>query len=162
MDAMLSVLTAMITPAVLILACGSLSLTTSQRLNRSISRSRSISANLNEIQNSSKTVSGDEMLMWYGQITKAVKRTVLLQRVMTMLYTAQIFFISTSFLIAIFGILEWTRHWPIIFVPIAGAVSLLAASVLLIMESRVAQKSVDEEMKFILSAETVKKIKENM
>jgi hypothetical protein len=42
LSAVLTVLSAMITPAVLILASGSLLLTTSQRLNRAIDRARAI------------------------------------------------------------------------------------------------------------------------
>jgi hypothetical protein len=46
----INLLTSMITPAVLILACGSLSLTTSQRLSRSIARTRKISLDIKEIK----------------------------------------------------------------------------------------------------------------
>jgi len=45
----LTVLSAMITPAVLILACGSLILTTSQRLTRVIDRVRELSKEIEEV-----------------------------------------------------------------------------------------------------------------
>ncbi len=146
----ISLLTAMITPAVLIMACGQLSLTTSQRLSRSISRTRSIFNELKEINEGKKHASEDERLMLHVQITKSTKRSMLLQEVMSMLYIALMLFIASSLLIGIFEIMDLTRHWILIATPMTGAIALFTASILLIMETRLAIRSVDEEMKFAL------------
>jgi hypothetical protein len=146
----ISLLTAMITPAVLIMACGQLSLTTSQRLGRSIARTRSIFSELKDIKEGKKNATEEEKLNLHLQINKSTKRSVLLQEVMSMLYIALLFFIASSLLIGIFEIMGWVRHWILIAIPMTGAVALFSASILLIMETRLALSSVDEEMKFAM------------
>jgi hypothetical protein len=148
----INLLTSMITPAVLILACGSLSLTTSQRLSRSIARTRKISIDIKEIKQGILTVSDEEKEMLYGQLLSSVSRSVLLQRVMTMLYIALSFFIGTSLLIGISEIIGWERSWILIMLPMLGSIALLAASILLIMETRHAMNSVNEEMDFRINS----------
>lgn len=147
-----TVLTAMITPAILIVACGSLSLTTSQRLSRSIERTRKLTAEFREISAGNKAIPKNEKLMLFGQLQMSAKRAVLLQRAMTLLYIALGFFIATSLLIGVFEIWEWGRSWILIVLPMLGALSLLMASIILIMETRMALRAVDEEMNFRLSA----------
>ena len=146
----LSLLTAMITPAVLIMACGQLSLTTSQRLSRSISRTRSIFNELREIKEGKKNASEDEKLNLHIQITKSTRRAMLLQQVMSMLYMALMLFIASSMLIGIFEIMDWVRHWILIAIPMTGTIALFSASILLIMETRLALHSVEVEMKYTL------------
>jgi hypothetical protein len=145
----ITILSAMITPAILILACGSLSLTTSQRLSRTISRTRKISDEINEIRQGVKTVPEGFRFLLYRQLLNATERSVLLQRVMTLLYVAISFFIATSLLIGVFDILTWERSWVLIGLTMIGSIALLAASVILIMETRLALVDVDNEMKFI-------------
>jgi hypothetical protein len=65
-----------------------------------------------------------------------------------MLYIALSFFIATSLLIGIFEIIGWERSWILIMLPMLGSIALLAASILLIMETRHAINSVNEEMDF--------------
>jgi hypothetical protein len=158
-SAVIIVLSAMITPAVLILACGSLSLTTSQRLSRSISRTRKISNDFREIHKGNLVMTDDEKIMLHRQLINSASRAILLQRVMTMLYVSLSFFIATSLLIGIYEIMGWERQWILIFFPVIGAIALLAASILLIIETRVALDSVNEEMKLSLKA-GIKFIKE--
>jgi hypothetical protein len=150
----ISLLTAMITPAVLIMACGQLSLTTSQRLSRSIARTRSLFSELREIKEGKKIVTIEEKVNLHVQLTKSTRRSVLLQKVMSMLYTALLFFIASSLLIGIVEIMNWVRHWVLIAIPLTGAIALFSASILLIMETRLALSSVEEEMKFALTLDT--------
>lgn len=147
---MISLLTAMITPAVLIMACGQLSLTTSQRLSRSISRTRSIYNVLKEIKEGKKAVTDDEKLNLHIQIRKSSRRAMLLQEVMSLLYIALMLFIASSLLIGIFELMDWSRNWVLVAVPMTGAIALFSASILLIVETRLALRSVDEEMKYSL------------
>lgn len=146
----LSLLTAMITPAVLIMACGQLSLTTSQRLSRSIVRTRNIYSELKEIKEGKRAASDDEKLNLLIQIRRSTRRSMLLQEVMSILYIALMFFIASSLLIGIFELMEWTRHWILVAIPMTGAIALFTASILLILETRLALRSVDEEMKYSL------------
>ena len=140
----LTVLSAMITPAVLILATGSLLMTTSQRLSRSIDRARKLSAALEEIALDPAKRPRRELLL--DQLHSAAERTRLLQRGMVCLYVAQGMFVATSMVI---GILEFT-HVSAQWVPgatgMAGAILLLAASAVLIRESRIALRAVEKEM----------------
>jgi hypothetical protein len=149
----ISLLTAMITPAVLIMACGQLSLTTSQRLSRSISRTRTIYNELMDIKSGKREATVEEKIKLHLMITQTTKRSILLQKVMSMLYIALLFFVSTSLLTGIFEIMDWVRHWVLITVPIIGAIALFSASILLIMETRLALLSVENEMKYVLLLE---------
>jgi hypothetical protein len=149
----LSLLTAMITPAVLIMACGQLSLTTSQRLSRSITRTRSIYNELMEIKSGKREATEEEKIKLHLMITQTTRRSILLQKVMSMLYIALLFFISSSLLIGIFEIMDWVRSWILITIPIIGSIALFSASILLIMETRLALQSVENEMKYVLLLE---------
>ncbi len=148
-----SLLTAMITPAVLIMACGQLSLTTSQRLSRSITRTRSIYNELMEIKSGKREATEEEKIKLHSMITQTTRRSILLQKVMSMLYIALLFFISSSLLIGIFEIMDWVLSWILITIPIIGSIALFSASILLIMETRLALQSVENEMKYVLLLE---------
>jgi hypothetical protein len=144
----MGVLTSMITPAIFILACGSLTLTTSQRLNRSIDRTRKISAELKEIGQNKRLAAINEKKMLFGQLLKATRRASLLQRSMTLLYIALGFFTSSSLFIGLIEILNLKLTWILILLAMLGAFSLLMASFNLILETRRALLAVDEEMSF--------------
>jgi hypothetical protein len=161
----ISLLTAMITPAVLIMACGQLSLTTSQRLSRSISRTRTIYNELMDIKSGKREATEEEKIKLHLMITQTTRRTILLQKVMSLLYIALLFFIASSLMIGIFEIMNWVRHWILITIPIIGAIALFSSSILLIMETRLALLSVENEMKYVLLLEeeilTTNKIKKD-
>lgn len=146
----ISLLTAMITPAVLIMACGQLSLTTSQRLSRSIARTRNIYTELKDIKVGKKAATVDEKLNLHIQITKSSRRVIILQEVMSTLYIALMLFIASSLLIGIFELMAWERHWILIAIPMVGTLALFTASVLLILETRLALRTVGDEMKYAL------------
>jgi hypothetical protein len=148
--AVITILSAMITPAVLILASGSLSLTTSQRLSRSIDRTRKITNEFRDISSGRKVVSEDEKKMLIVQLFKAAKRAKLMQRAMTMLYIALCFFIATSLLIGIYDIMDWEHPWITVVIALTGAIVLLFAGIILIIESKLALSAVNNEMDFVL------------
>lgn len=146
----ISLLTAMITPAVLIMACGQLSLTTSQRLSRSIARTRTVYKELKDIKEGKTLATREERLNLHDQITKSSRRVLILQVVMSTLYIALMLFIASSLMIGIFEIMSWVRHWILIAVPMAGTIALFTASILLIMETRLALRTVGEEIRYTL------------
>src|SRR5207244_8131639 len=78
----LAVLTAMITPAVLISASGTMILSTSTRLGRVVDRTRSLSDRLRRLTTEEETSEflEEERAMLYVQLDKLTSRSRLLQR----------------------------------------------------------------------------------
>src|SRR5215210_6573674 len=99
----LGVLTAMITPAVLISACGTMILSTSTRLGRVVDRVRSLSDRLEELVNAEKELAlyEERRLVIFAQLDKLTSRARLLQRCMVIFYVALGVFVSTSVAIGI-------------------------------------------------------------
>jgi hypothetical protein len=145
-----SVLSAMITPAVLISACGSLILATSDRLSKAVTRTREIAGALAPRASDQRSEDREEeRRMLFVQLDFVTTRSRLLQRALSRLYAALAFFVGTSVSIGLVAITS--RAFT--FVPIAlglfGAGLLLYASFLLIKESRFALAAVNEEMDFM-------------
>src|SRR5438046_1620168 len=107
MDALtssLAVLTAMITPAVLISASGTMILSTSTRLGRVVDRVRSLSERLQEFVagETSNEFFEERSAMLYDQLDKLTSRSRLLQRALTVFYLAVGVFVASS--VAIGGV----------------------------------------------------------
>ena len=146
----ISVLSAMITPAVLISACGSLILATSDRLTKAVARTREISAQLAPLAKGEHPPEAEEeRRMLFVQLDYVTTRSRLLQRALSRLYGALAFFVGTSVSIGLVAVTS-SDFTP---VPIAlgliGAALLLYAAFLLIKESRFALAGVNEEMDFV-------------
>lgn len=147
----LSILSAMITPAVLILASSSLILATSARLGRVVDRTRNLSDWLAELANEDAvtTLVEEKRVLLFDQLDKAAARARLLQRVMTRLYLALSVFLMTSVAIGVDAASEQDFAWIVVFLALGGVALLLYSSVFLIVESRVALAAVDSEMEFV-------------
>ena len=147
----LAVLSAMITPAVLILACSSLVVATSTRLGRVVDRTRKLSDWFEELANQDAEASliGEKRAVLFDQIDKATARARLLQRAMTRLYSALSVFLATSVAIGIDAATARGYAWVVITMGLVGVGLLFYASVLLIIESRVALAAIDSEMDFV-------------
>jgi hypothetical protein len=148
----LAILSAMITPAVLISACGSMILTTSQRLGRVIDRTRKIADHFEALAQaeSDGALVEEERSVLFDQLGRAAQRSRLLQRAMTALYLALSVFVATSIAIAGAAITGQSYAWLPIALGVIGAALLWYASLVLIGESRVALGAVREEMDFVL------------
>jgi len=145
----ISVLSAMITPAVLISACGSLILATSDRLNRSVSRTREIFTQLAPLAKGEHTPEAEEeRRMLFVQLDYATTRSRLLQRALSRLYTALAFFVGTSVSIGLVAVTSAAFTPVPIALGLIGAGLLLYAAFVLIRESRFALAGVNEEMDF--------------
>ncbi|MBV9878891.1 MAG: DUF2721 domain-containing protein [Gemmatirosa sp.] len=151
----LSVLSAMITPAVLISGCGSLIMATSGRLNRAVDRTRDLFQRFAQI---APTSSGDgsgadaldeERRMLFRQLDFTTTRSRLLQRALSRLYWALGVFVGTSVAIGLVAIAGRTFAWVPIGLGLGGAALLLYACVLLVHESRLALAALDAEMDFV-------------
>lgn len=149
-----AVLTAMITPAVLISACGALVLSTSTRLGRVVDRVRMLIERFEETM-SAQEVEGVEMFeerrsFLFNQLDKLTTRTRLLQRSMRVFYLALGVFVGTSVAIGLVAAVGRPSYaWFPVVLGLTGACGLFYGSVLLIHESRIAQESLNAEMDFI-------------
>jgi hypothetical protein len=147
----LAILSAMFTPAILVSACSSLILTTSQRLSRSLDRQREVAQLLRQNQQQALTATPDPAE--HGHLTQqllfAIRRARLLQQAMTCLHVTLSIFIGSILSIGIFELTNSSRAWIIAVLSVVGAVILLYASVLLIRESSLARADVNEETAYL-------------
>jgi uncharacterized protein DUF2721 len=147
----LSVLTAMITPAVLISACGALILSTSTRLGRVVDRVRALADRFEELAEGNQDVKliEERRKMIFLQLDKLTSRARLLQRSMTIFYLALGIFVSTSVAIGIVAITGARYDWIPVVLGLLGACFLFYGSILLIFEARLALSTIHAEMDFI-------------
>ncbi len=144
-------LTAMITPALLISATGSLVLSTSTRLGRVVDRVRQLEVRLGEmIYAEDKTeipLYEKRVEVIVDLLDKVTSRSRLLQRAMGTFYYGLGFFVLTSVTIAIAGIFNIYKWLPIP-IGIVGIMSLFYGSILMLKETRMATATVNAEMDF--------------
>ena len=147
----LSVLSAMVTPALLILACGTLITSTASRLARIVDRVRVLSQGLEKLW-------ADETLD-FADVRKAeVERQLaihadrgrLIQQSLTSFYVALGLFVATSISLAVVAYMPGLA-WVPTSLGIVGTLVLFYGCVLLIRETRLALSSVRSEMAFVLS-----------
>lgn len=145
----LTILSSMIAPVILILACGSLITITSQRLNLVVERCRALIDQLKELVQKSATPSNttdsDTKLLLF-LMDKATHRARLLQQALTTLYLSLGVFIATSLSLGILDIINSRRTWLPVLLSMLGALMLFYTSVLLITESRIARQAINREM----------------
>jgi threonine/homoserine/homoserine lactone efflux protein len=141
----IALLSAMITPAVLISACGTLIFSTSTRVARIVDRVRRISAAIEELATKSIDFHDERRLAMDRQLSFYTKRARLIQRSLTSFYSSLGFFVGTTLAIsttAFFPRLDWLPN----VLGVVGAIVLFYGCVLLIREARLAFKALDEEM----------------
>jgi hypothetical protein len=155
MSSAVAVLTAMITPAVLISACGSMILSTSTRLGRVVDRVRALSDKLEELAQKPPSEAGERQAVIFDQLDKLTSRARILQRAMVSFYLCLGMFVATSVAIGVVAIVGQSRYTlvPVIF-GIIGACFLFYGSILLIFEARLALSTIHAEMDFIWSQTT--------
>ena len=147
----IAVMTAMITPAVLISACGALIFSTSSRLGRVVDRVRTLSESFQEIAAHPEK---DEMfeerrMLIFTQLDRQTSRARLIQRAMAAFYTALGVFVASSVAIAIISVAARNFTWIAVVLGVIGSLFMLYGSVLLIVESRMALGSIMSEMDFL-------------
>ena len=151
LTASLGVLTAMITPAVLISASGTMILSTSTRLGRVVDRVRSLSDRLRQLSASDEKLEffQEERAMLYDQLDKLTSRSRLLQRAMTAFYLAVGVFVATSVSIGLVAFFRGRVAWLPVALGLIGACFLFYGSMLAIFEARLALSTTHAEMDFI-------------
>jgi hypothetical protein len=144
-------LTAMITPALLISATGSLVLSTSTRLGRVVDRVRELERRLGELiyieEKKEIPLYNERVETIVDLLDKVTSRSRILQRAMGAFYYGLGFFILTSVTIAIVGIFNVFRWMPIP-MGIVGICFLFYGSILMLRETRMATATVNSEMDF--------------
>ena len=150
----LGVLSAAITPAVLILATSSLIAATSGRLGRIVDRARRLGDEFEEHTRAqaadgiASEVHAEERALLYDQLRKATARAILLQRAMSALYLALTLLIGSSVTIGIETALDWPQPTLPVIIAMGAVGVLFYAAVLLLTESRIALRAIDREMGF--------------
>ncbi|HEV8253138.1 MAG TPA: DUF2721 domain-containing protein [Vicinamibacteria bacterium] len=146
----LSVLSAMITPALLISACGTLILSTSNRLARIVDRVRTLSQDLERLWAETETPFAEERRAEVErQLLAHALRGRLVQAALTSFYVALGIFVATSISIGLITLLPRLGWLPAV-LGITGTLVLFAGCVMLIRETRLAVASVRGEMAFAL------------
>ena len=144
-------LTAMITPALLISATGSLVLSTSTRLGRVVDRVRELERRLSELimteDKSEIPLYRERLEVIVHLLDKVTARSRILQQAMTAFYYGLGLFILTSLTIAVAGIFGVYRWLPIP-VGVVGIMFLFYGSVLMLRETAMARATINAEMDF--------------
>ncbi len=144
-------LTAMVTPALLISATGSLVLSTSTRLGRVVDRVRALEERLSAIiyapDKSKVPLYEKRVEVIVDLLDKVTSRSRILQRAMQAFYYGLGMFVLTSVTIAVAAIFNTTR-WVPIPIGIVGIMFLFWGSVLMLRETRMATATVKAEMDF--------------
>jgi Protein of unknown function (DUF2721) len=144
-------LTAMVTPALLISATGSLVLSTSTRLGRVIDRARQLEDRISVLI---YTENKDDIPLYDVRVEtivdlldKVTSRSRILQRAMVAFYNGLGLFILTSVTIAVAAFFPSYRLIPIP-VGVIGILFLFYGSILMLREARMATATVNAEMDF--------------
>ena len=152
MSSTIEFLTAMITPALLISATGSLVLSTSTRLGRVVDRVRGLEIRLGELIYAEHK---DEVPLYEKRVEvivdlldKVTSRSRILQRAIGAFYYGLGVFVLTSVTIAVVGLFNVYRWLPIVF-GIVGIAFLFYGSLLMLRETRMATATVNAEMDFV-------------
>jgi hypothetical protein len=147
----LAVLTAMITPAVLISACGALILSTSTRLGRVVDRVRSLSDRFEELsmREEGLPLAEERRAVIFDQLDKLTSRARILQRSMKVFYVALGLFVATSVSIGLVAFAGLRYSILPVALGLVGASFLFYGSVILIVEARLSAATLSAEMDFL-------------
>lgn len=147
----LSVLSAMITPAVLISACGTLLLSTSHRLGRVVDQVRGWSDQLEAMarEPTDDGLDHEKRIMVFAQLDDTASRARLLQWGMTALYLAVAVFVADSVVIGLVALAHIGVTWPTVVLGLLGGGLLFFGSMMLILEARLALATTRREMDYL-------------
>ncbi|MFA7060704.1 MAG: DUF2721 domain-containing protein [Pedobacter sp.] len=144
------ILSSMITPAVLISACGTLIFSTSARLGRIFDRVNVMKAEVEAVVDGRISFPVERMQHLKKQVALQRRRAYVLQKSMAALYTSTSLFVAASLAIAINMVYGSTDNaWIATLFALAGGLFLFAASALLLYESRFNLRFVTRHIDFI-------------
>jgi hypothetical protein len=157
LDPAVDILTAMITPAVIISACGTLIVSTTTRAARVNDRLHKWIDDFVALmqEESDDPLRAEHRAMVFHQIDRLTSRARLLQLSLMAFYISLALFVATSFAIGVFtaadsfGYIWRWDGWVAVTIALFGGGGLLAGCILLISEARLALAANNEEMDFI-------------
>lgn len=152
-DPNLSVLAAMITPAVLISGAGTLLLSTSTRLGRATDRVRQLTARFKELvteEGKRAPLAREEKQMIVRQLPRLTRRTRYLQRALRAFYMAVALLVGTSLLIGIGELAALDMGFAPLLLALLGAAGLAYGALLLSFEATLSGITTREEMDFLM------------
>ncbi len=144
------ILPSMITPAVLISACGTLIFSTSARLGRIFDRVNVMKGEIEAMADGISSYPEERLKHLKDQIILQRKRATLIHKAMSALYTATALFIASSLGIAVnvaYGYPE--QAWIPTLLALIGGLFLFVASAFLLYESRFNLRFVNRSIEFI-------------
>ncbi|MCS6866344.1 MAG: DUF2721 domain-containing protein [Gemmataceae bacterium] len=144
------ILSAMITPALLISATGTLALATTNRLGRVVDRVRRLAEIAEDLPDGVATTEVvEKRALIADQIRWHSQRLVLLQRTIVTLYTAIGLLVGASLTVGLSATTRWALGWIPVGFGLSGATALLVAAVMLIRESRLAVRGTLTELSYV-------------
>lgn len=151
LNSIIEFLTAMVTPALLISATGSLVLSTSTRLGRVVDRVRDLEKRLGELiyvdDKSVVPLYEKRVEVIVDLLDKVTSRSRILQHALAAFYYGIGMFVLTSVTIAIAAFINSYQWFPIP-VGIVGIMFLFWGSMLMLRETRMATATINAEMDF--------------
>lgn len=145
----LAFLTAMITPALLISASGTLVLSTSTRLGRVIDRARELESRLNELITTEDKASiplyNRRIEVVFELLDKVTTRSRILQRALLVFYCSLAMFVLTSLTIGVVGLLN-QYVWIPIPIGLIGILFVFYGSIMMMREALMATATTNAEM----------------
>jgi uncharacterized membrane protein YcjF (UPF0283 family) len=145
-----SLLSAMITPAVLISACGTLIFSTSTRLARVVDRARDLSEQIQRLfTEPGKLFDEERRREVEQQLGFYARRARMVQSSLTSLYVALGFFVACTISIAITPFVSGADWVPTV-LGIVGTVVLFIGCMMLVTETRLGIQCLASEMEFSL------------
>jgi len=144
------ILGAMITPAVLITASGTLVLSTSNRLGRVVDRIRKLADSAEALPDESATVEVvEKRALIADQIGWLARRLRLLQTALSIFYASIGTLVSASLTVGISTTTMGVIGWLPIVLALLGATGLMIGAVILVHEARTAVKGTLHELEYI-------------
>lgn len=139
----LAIISAMITPAILILASGNLVSSTLTRLGRIVDRARALGDHLAKNHDGMGGLASAELadiLLLYR------RRSAFVARALSAYYAAIGFFIVTSLTIALDNFAQWLVPWLAVVLTVIGVLLLLLGTLALVVETNLASGMLGREL----------------
>lgn len=146
----LAILSAMLTPAILISACATLSISTSARLIRALERVRELTRLIETHMRGGDKLGDERLILFFRQLELVARRVRLLQRALALLYMTLAVFVATSIAIGLVQLVDTTATGLPLVLAMIGAAMFLFTCALLVMETRIALATVRLELDFAL------------
>lgn len=146
-NGVLAIISAMITPAILILATGSLVASTLTRLGRIVDRARALLRDIAEFRKNGDVVSATHSEFW---LLSYRRRSAFAERALTIYYFAIFLFVAASLAIAIDDLTRGIVPWLALSLTVTGAFCLFAGTAALVFETNIATGQIRLEIEAAL------------